>query len=105
MRPTLVDTYRTQSMLRELPAIASMEEKAIYSRSSLIFNLLKGGTQEREISDKYRELFLRRFPGTYVFQNYLKNLISFSRFGTEEERREKMIGRKLRRTSNGIRRV
>lgn len=89
LRPTLVDTHRTQNMLRELPAIASMDEGVIYRRSSLIFNLLKGETQEREISDKYRDLFLRRFPGIYVFQNYLKNLISFSRFGTEEERRGK----------------
>jgi chromosome partitioning protein len=85
LRPTIMDSYRTRSMLKELPKIASMEEKSIYKKTKLVFNMFKPKTRQEDTISAYKDLFLKEFPGIYVFDNYLRNLISFSRFGTEEE--------------------
>ena len=85
LRPTIVDTYRTSVMLRELPMIASMEDKVIYGKTSLVFNMVKEGSRQTDEISKYGELFLEKFPGVRVFKNYLRNLVGFSRFSTEEE--------------------
>ena len=85
LRPTIMDSYRTKVMLEELPRIASMEEKSICERTKLIFNMVKSKTKQEDMIPKYKDLFVKEFPRIYVFDSYLRNLISFSRFGTEEE--------------------
>lgn len=85
LRPTIIDTYRTKNMLAELPAIASVESKALNEKSYLLFNMVKAKSKQVDEIGVYRRLFLESFPGIHVFENYLKNLVSFSRFGTKEE--------------------
>jgi len=88
LRPTKMDVYRTKRMLEELPRIASMEETSVYERTKLIFNMVKSKTKQEETIPSHRETFEKKFPRIYVFNNYLKNLICFSRFGTEEEEKK-----------------
>jgi len=57
----------------------------MYERTKLVFNMVKSKTKQEDMIPSYKDLFLKKFPRIYVFDNYLRNLICFSRFGTKEE--------------------
>jgi len=90
LRPTIIDVYRTISMLRELPRITRRKESEVYSKIGLVFNMVDSkSTTQKKLINTARELFKTRMSADlYVFKATIPRLIAFSRIGTEEERRE-----------------
>lgn len=89
LRPTLIDVYRTRSMLRELPKATALKNDDVFSKVGLIYNMVKKGTIQEGNIDTYTDL-LR--SGVYhdlkVFENLIHHYIAFSRIGTQEEQKE-----------------
>ncbi len=85
LRPTIIDVYRTQTMLKELPQATAMEEDELYSRIGLVFNMVRSKKQA-EFIDTYISLLRSKiYSKLKVFNSHIPYYIAFSRVGTEEE--------------------
>ncbi len=85
LRPTIIDVYRTQTMIKELPKATAMKESNLYDRMSLIFNMVRTSKQKANI-ETYEDLMRTKVhPKLKFFNSHIPYYISFSRIGTEEE--------------------
>jgi len=87
LRPTLIDTYRTGMMLRQLPKVTGLDERELYPKLGLVFNMVKTSRQERSL-ERYRAYLLDNSDSRVkIFESHLPHKIGFSRIGTAEEGR------------------
>lgn len=89
LRPTIIDVYRTQTMLRELPKATALKDREVFSKIGLIYNMVRRGTNQEKNIGNYTD-FLRGkvYYDLKVFENVVHHYIAFSRIGTEEEDRK-----------------
>ncbi len=86
LRPTVIDTYRTTMMLKQLPVVAGIPAEEITSKVALMFNMVRRKTKQAENLDRYASYVkMQVSPKLKVFSAYLPYKVSFSRIGTEEE--------------------
>ena len=100
LRPTIIDVYRTQTMLKELPQATAMEEDELYSRIGLVFNMVRSKKQA-EFIDTYVSLLRSKiYSRLKTFSSHIPYYIAFSRVGTEEEQQGDR--EKVRSTLKGL---
>ena len=100
LRPTIIDVYRTQTMLKELPQATAMEEDELYSRIGLVFNMVRSKKQA-EFIDTYVSLLRSKiYSRLKTFSSHIPYYIAFSRVGTEGEQQGDR--EKVRSTLKGL---
>ncbi|RLG49710.1 MAG: hypothetical protein DRO00_09660 [Thermoproteota archaeon] len=86
LRPSIIDVYRTEMMLNELPKIVNMGKEELMSKVGLVFNMVRRGSKQIKYMRMYLHFFRERVsPNLKVFSSYIPLKVSFSRIGTEEE--------------------
>ncbi len=87
LRPTIIDVYRTDNMLSQLPSLCDMKTEEVYDKLGLVFNMVdrRSSVQEKLVKT-VREFFCGESPSVYVFEEIVPYLIAFQRIGTREER-------------------
>ncbi len=86
LRPSIIDVYRTEMMLKELPKILDMKKEELVSKIGLVFNMVRRGSKQTRYMKMYLHFFRNRIsPDLKVFSSYIPLKVSFSRIGTEEE--------------------
>ncbi len=93
LRPTTIDVYKTENMLRELPRLCDVEGEELYRKIGVVFNMYdrRSSRQARIMNLARRMLPIKVSPRVYVFENIVPRLLAFQRIGTEDEdkRRDK----------------
>ncbi len=85
LRPTIIDVYRTQTILRSLPKASALSSDEIYSNIGLVFNMVRT-TKQKESIPKYKDLMMTKLGNQLrFFDSSIGYYVSFSRIGTEEE--------------------
>jgi len=86
LRPSIIDVYRTEMMLNELPKIVDVDKEELMSKVGLVFNMVRRGSKQINYMKMYVHFFRERVsPNLKVFSSYIPLKVSFSRIGTEEE--------------------
>jgi len=86
LRPSIIDVYRTEMMLNELPKIMNMDKEELMSKVGLVFNMVRRGSKQIKYMKMYLHFFKERVSvNLKVFSSYIPLKVSFSRIGTEEE--------------------
>ncbi len=86
LRPSIIDVYRTEMMLNELPKITNMRKEELLSKVGLVFNMVRRGSKQERYIWTYLEFFKDRVsPNLKVFSSFIPLKVSFGRIGTEEE--------------------
>jgi len=86
LRPAIIDVYRTQTMLRELPRATALKDEEIYGKIGILFNMVRANTKQARNIGTYTDLIRRKvYAELKVFETVIPYYVSFSRIGTEEE--------------------
>lgn len=86
LRPSIIDVYRTEMMLNELPTLMNTDKEELISKIGLVFNMVRRGSRHVRNMKVYVHFFKERVSSNLkVFSSYIPFKVSFSRIGTEEE--------------------
>ncbi|RLG40733.1 MAG: hypothetical protein DRO05_05690, partial [Thermoproteota archaeon] len=86
LRPSLIDVYRTEMMLNQLPRVAKVGKEDLLSKIGLVFNMVRRGSRGERYILTYREFFRNRVsPNLKVFRSVIPLKSSFQRIGSEDE--------------------
>jgi len=86
LRPAIIDVYRTQTMLKELPRATALKDEEVFGKVGILFNMVRANTRQARNIGMYTDLIRRKvYAELKVFETVIPYYVSFSRIGTEEE--------------------
>ncbi len=101
LRPAIIDVYRTQTMLKELPRATALKDEEVFDKVGILFNMVRANTRQARNIGTYTDLIRRKvYAELKVFKTVIPYYVSFSRIGTEEEQQGDRD--KVRRSLEGL---